>query len=68
MLQYPQKIPIDITSRHMAGCNVKNLNQILQFLNLGVKGFQMVSRLSGLVDILEEALKIQLQSSIKSTK
>ena len=56
MLQYPEKIPIYITPRHMAWRNVKNLNQILHFWNLGVKGFQTVYRLSKSTDILEETL------------
>ena len=54
MLQYTQKIPIHIMSRHMAWRNVKYLNQILHFRNL--KGFQTVHRLSKSADILEEAL------------
>ena len=46
MLQYPQKIPIDFTMRYRAWGNIKNLNQILHFWNLYVKGFQTVYRLS----------------------
>ena len=53
MLQYPQKIPIDVMLRYMASRNVKILNQILNFWNLWVKGFQTVYRLSKSVDILE---------------
>ena len=66
MLQYPQKIPIDITLLYMAWRNVKNLNQILHFSNLYVKGFQTVYRLSKLVAIFEEALTMDsyLTSSI----
>ena len=45
------------TSANMAWRNIKNLNQILHFWNLWVKGFQMVYRLSKSVDILEEALR-----------
>ena len=56
MLQYPQKIPIYKMLRRMAWRNVKNLNQILHFWNLWVKGFQAVYRLSKSADILEEAL------------
>ena len=58
MLQYPQKIPIDIMLRYMAWRNVKNLNQTLNFYNLWVKGFQTVYRFSKSVDILEEALNL----------
>ena len=58
MLQYPQKIPIDITLHYMAWCNAKNLNQILHFWNLWVKGFQTVYGVSKSVDILKEALII----------
>ena len=39
--------------RYMASRNVKILNQILNFWNLWVKGFQTVYRLSKSVDILE---------------
>ena len=42
----------------MAWRNAKNLNQILHFWNLWVKGFQTIYRLSKSVDILEEALTI----------
>ena len=56
MLQYPQEIPTDFTMRYMAWHNIKNLNQILHFWNLWVKGFQTVYRMSKSVDILEEAL------------
>ena len=56
MLQYPQKIPIDVMLRYMASRNVKILNQILNFWNLWVKGFQTVYRLSKSVDILEEVI------------
>ena len=56
MLQYLQKIPIDVTLRYMAWRNVKNLDQILHFWNLWVKCFQTVYTLWKLVDILEEAL------------
>ena len=54
MLQYLQKISIDVTMRFMAWRNVKNLNQILHFWNLWVNDFQTVFRLSKLVYILEE--------------
>ena len=55
MLQYPKKVPIDVTLCYMAWRNVKNLNQILHFWNLWVNPFQTVYRLSKSVDILEEA-------------
>ena len=58
MLQYPHKLPIDITLRYMAWRNMQNLNQLLHFWNLWVKGFQTVYRLCRSVDILEEALKL----------
>ena len=58
MLQYRQKLPIDVMLRYMAWCNVKNWNRILHFWNLWVKSFQSVYRLSRSVDILEEALKM----------
>ena len=56
MLQYPQKIAICITLRHMAWRNNKKLNQLLHFRNQRDKGFQTVFRLSRSVDIMEEAL------------
>ena len=56
--QYPKKIPIDVTLRYMAWRNVKNLNQILHFWNLWVKGFQTVYKFSKLNNISEEALNV----------
>ena len=66
MLQYPQKIPIDVTLRYMAWRNAKNFNQILHFRNVWVKGFKTVYRLSRSVDILEEALKLKSKPCKKS--
>ena len=59
MLQYQMKIPIYITSRHMAWGNVKNINIKSCISEIyETKGFQTVYRyrLSKSVNILEETL------------
>ena len=65
MLQYRQELPIEVALRYMAWRNVKNLNQILHFWNLWVKGFQTVYRLSTkLFDIFEEALNCLIELKV----
>ena len=59
-------LPQENMLHFMARRYVKNLYQILGFWNLWVKGFQMVYRLSKLVDILEQALKILFYIDIRA--
>ena len=68
MLQYPQKIQIDVNLHYMVWRNVKNVNQILHIWNLWVKGIQTIYGLSKSVDILEKALSREFHFVMLSNK